>query len=296
VPSRQLIDILALVPPDFADPGADYREVRATMAPFHGHPVPAHVTVTETELGGVRGAWYDDDRHPRRDRVVFHCHGGALVSCPLDDYHFYGAMLAEQLEARVVMADYRLAPEHPFPAAHRDCAAAYRGLLAEGIDPARVVVSGDSCGGLLGLGSILAARDDGLALPACFVSISGWFDVAVSVENPGGARDPFLTAEWVRNRGRDYAAGQVALDDPRLSPASADLAGLPPLYLPVGQHDTLRPGTETLARAALRAGVAVTAESWPGMVHGWQGLVAAGVPEAAAAFVRLRAYLDDLGV
>jgi epsilon-lactone hydrolase len=299
VPSRELTEILALVPHDFADPDADFRAVRATMAPFHGHPVPAPVTVTELQLGGVRCASYVDDRRPRTERVVMHCHGGGLVSCPLDDYHFYGAMLAEQLEARVVMADYRLAPEHPFPAAHRDCLAAYRGLLAGGIDPAHVVVSGDSCGALLGLGALLEARDEGLALPACFVSISGWFDVSVAAPVADGrddGRDPFLTAGWVRQRGRDYAAGRVALDDPRLSPAFADLAGLPPLYLPAGQHDTLRAGTEALARAAMDAGVAVTAESWPGMVHGWQGLVTAGVPEAAAAFARVRAYLDDVGV
>ena len=297
MPSRQLTEILALVPPDFADPEADYRAVRAMLAPFHGHPVPPHVRVTETELGGVRCAWYEDTRQSRPDRVVYHCHGGGLVSCPLDDYHFYGAMLAEQLEARVVMADYRLAPEHPFPAAHRDCAAAYGGLVAEGVgvDPSHLVVSGDSCGGLLGLAAVLTARDEGLALPACFVSISGWFDLAVAAENPEPVRDPFLTAAWVRNRGRDYAAGQLALDDRRLSPAKADLAGLPPLYLPVGQYDTLRQGTETLARSASRAGVAVTAESWPGMVHGWQGLVSAGVPEAAAAFARLRDYLDAVG-
>jgi acetyl esterase/lipase len=294
VPSRELTEILALVPGDFADPDADYRAVRAMMAPFHGHPVPAHVTVTEVELGGVRCAWYEDARQPRRDRVVFHCHGGGLVSSPLDDYHFFGAMLAEQLEARVVMADYRLAPEHVFPAAHRDCSAAYRGLVQSGIDPDRMVVSGDSCGGLLGLGALLRARDERLPLPACFLSISGWFDV--SVPEPVEDRDPFLGAAWVRNRGREYAAGQVALEDPRLSPVYADLAGLPPLYLPAGQYDTLRKGSEALARAAIDAGVAVTAESWPGMVHGWQGLVTAGVPEAVAAFARARAYLDDLGV
>jgi acetyl esterase/lipase len=296
-PSQELTEILALVPRDFADPDADYRAVRATMAPFHGHAPPAHVSVTEMELGGVRCAWYDDARRPRRDRVVFHCHGGGLVSSPLDDYHFYGAMLAEQLEARVVIADYRLAPEHVFPAAHRDCAGAYRGLLHSGIDPAHVVVSGDSCGGLLGLGALLDARDAALASPACFLSISGWFDVSVPhpVESQGQCRDPFLTAAWVRNRGREYAADRVALDDPRLSPVYADLAGLPPLYLPAGQYDTLRRGTEALAWAAMDAGVAVTAESWPGMVHGWQGLVAAGVPEAVAAFARMRAYLDDLG-
>jgi monoterpene epsilon-lactone hydrolase len=300
MPSRELTDILALVPGDFADPEADYRAVRNTMAPFHGHPVPAHVTVSEVELGGVRCAWYEDGRQPRRERVVFHCHGGALVSCPLDDYHFYGAMLAEQLEARVVMADYRLAPEHAFPAAHDDCLAAYRGLI-EGsapVDPADVVVSGDSCGGLLGLGTLLGARDEGLALPTCFVSISGWFDVSVPdpVADEGAGRDPFLTAAWVRRRGEEYAAGRVALDDPRISPAYADLRGLPPLYLPSGEHDTVRRGAEALARAGLAAGVAVTAESWPGMVHGWQGLVSAGVPEAAAAFARARAYLDALGV
>ncbi len=298
MPSRELMEILALVPGDFADPGADYRDVRAMLAPFHGHPVPAHVRVTEVGLGGVRCAWYEDERQPRRDRVVFHCHGGGLVSCPLDDYHFYGAMLAEQLEARVVMADYRLAPEHPFPAAHRDCFAAYRGLLAGGVDPSHMVVSGDSCGGLLGLGALLQARDEGLALPACFLSISGWFDLAVpdAVESGGANSDPFLTAAWVRNRGREYAAGQLALDDPRLSPVYADVSGLPPLYLPAGQDDTMRHGTEALGRAARNAGVAVTAESWPGMVHGWQGLVSAGVPEARASFARARAYLDDLGV
>ncbi|HEX4434793.1 MAG TPA: alpha/beta hydrolase fold domain-containing protein [Acidimicrobiales bacterium] len=295
MPSRELTEILALIPPDFADPGADYVAVRAMLAPFHGHAVPAHVSVTEAEPGGVRCAWYEDARQPRRERVVFHCHGGGLVSCPLDDYHFYGALLAEQLEARVVMADYRLAPEHPFPAAHADCTAAYRGLLAGGVDPAHLVVSGDSCGGLLGLGALLDARDVGLAPAAAFVSISGWFDVAVPDPVERGS-DPFLTAAWVRHRGREYASDRVALDDPRLSPAYADLAGLPPLYLPSGEYDTLRHGTEALARAAMEAGVAVTAESWPGMVHGWQGLVSAGVPEAAAAFARARAYLDDLGV
>ena len=298
MPSRELTEILALVPRDFADPDAGVAAVRATMAPFHGHPVPAHVTVTEVELGGVRCAWYQDTRRARPDRVVFHCHGGAFVSCPLDDYHFYGALLAEQLEARVLMPDYRLAPEHLFPAAHQDCAAAYRGLLLGGVDPGHLVVSGDSCGGLLALGALLDARDDGLPAAGCFVSISGWCDVAVADPVDGGAapRDPFLTAAWVRNRGRDYVGGPVPQGDPRLAPAAADLAGLPPLYLPAAQFDTLRRGSEALARAAMDAGVAVTAESWPGMVHGWQGLVTAGVPEAVAAFARARAHLDHLGV
>lgn len=156
--------------------------------------------------------------------------------------------------------------------------------------PGRVVVSGDSCGGLLGLGTLVAARDAGLPAPACFVSISGRFDLSVAVPASAGAPDPFLSAEWVRNRGREC----VALDDPRVSPAYADLSGLPPLYLPVGELDTLREGVVALAASALRAGVAVTLESWPRMVHGWQGLVSAGVPEALAWFARARRYLDSV--
>lgn len=291
MPSRELTDILALVPPDFADPEADYLAVRAMLGPFHGHPVPGHVAVRETVLGGVRAAWYDDTRGPQADGVALHCHGGGLVACPLDDYHFYGAMLVEQLGLRVVMPDYRLAPEHPFPAAHMDCLAAYRGLLAGGVEPDRVVVMGDSCGGGLALSTLVAARDEGLPMPACFVSLSGWFDLSVAQPADDG-RDPFLTVEWVRNRGRDYVGGQVPLDDPRISPAFADLAGLPPLYLPVAEFDTLRHGSLMLAASATRSGVDVTLESWPEVVHGWHGLVTAGVPEAVAAFARVREFIN----
>jgi acetyl esterase/lipase len=292
VPSRQLTEALALVPPDFADPGADYLAVRAMLEPFHGHPVPDSVTVEEGELGGVRVAWYGRKGDGNDAAVAFHCHGGGLVSCPLDLYHFYGAMLVEQLGLRVVMPDYRLAPEHPFPAALDDCLAAYRGLLDGGVAPSRVVVMGDSCGGGLALSALVAARDEGLPMPGCFVSVSGWFDLSVTEVADAGP-DPFLTTEWVRNRGRDYTAGRVALTDPRVSPAFADLRGLPPLYLPVAQHDTVREGTVALAAAALRAGVAVTLESWPGAVHGWQGFVSVGVPEAVAVWKSTDRFVRD---
>jgi epsilon-lactone hydrolase len=293
MPSRELAEMLAHVPSDFADPEADFGGVRAMMAPFHGHPVPAHVATEEILSGSVRVGWCEDTTQPASDRVAFHCHGGGLVSCPLDDYWFYGAMLAEQLGLRVALPDYLLAPEHPYPAAHQDCLAAYRGLFDRGVDPARLIVMGDSCGGGLALSTLLAARDDGLPMPAGFVSISGWFDLSVRQPAHDGP-DPFLTAEWVRNRGREYTAGKIALDDPRVSPAYAELGGLPPLYLPVGQFDTLREGTISLGVAAMRAGVSVTLESWPGMVHGWQGLVSVGVPEAVAAFARMRAFIDQV--
>lgn len=304
MPSQELADILALVPPDFADPAADYVAVRAMLAPFHGHAVPAHIAVDKSALGGVRVGWYrSDDRGNRGDSgdsghrnesqeaVAFHCHGGGFVACPLDDYDFYGAMLVDQLGLAVVMPDYRLAPEHPFPAAHEDCLNAYRGLMESGVDPAQVVVMGDSCGGGLALSTLVAARAEGLPMPACYLSVSGWFDLSVASPAQGGP-DPFLSAAWVRNRGRDYAAGRVPLDDPRLSPAFADLSGLPPLYLPVAQYDTVREGVLALAATAMRAGVVVTLESWPGMVHGWHGLAGAGVPEATRAWQRARIFVE----
>ncbi len=287
--SKELQAIIDIIPADFADPAADYLAVRRMFAPFHGRPVSSNLRTTITELGGVRCGEYELAGHTS-NRVAFHCHGGAFVSTPLDDYHFYAEIIARHTDCRVVMPDYRLAPEHPYPAAHDDCFNAYRGLLDSGENPDNIVLIGESCGGSLAVGLLLRLRDQGLPLPACFVSLTGWFDLSVSGKAPGG-RDPFLTAEWVRNRGRDYLAGRMPLDDPRVSPAYADLCGLPPMYLQIGQFDTVREGAALLATSALRSGVDVVMESWPGMIQGWHGLVNEQVPEALAAWAKIRQYI-----
>ena len=288
--SELLAAIIAGVPADFADPGADWRAVRAMMAPFHGQPCSPELAVEIRACGGVATGFHTLDGADGAGRIAFHCHGGAFVSCPLSDYHFYGEMIARALGMPVAMPDYRLAPEHPFPAAHEDCFNAYRGLLESGVDPAKICVLGESCGGSLALGALVRARDAGLPMPACFVSVTGWFDMSVP-GTPRG-RDPFLTPEWVRNRAREYSAGALELTDPRISPARADLRGLPPLYLQVAEFDTMADGALALAANALHAGVQVTLESWPGMIHGWHGLANAGVPEAGAAWAAIRCYVD----
>jgi acetyl esterase/lipase len=291
--SPELQAILAAVPAGFADPAADYRAVRATMAPFHNQPVSDATDVDMLELGGVPCGRYRRRGCGTGPGYLLHVHGGAFVSCPLAVYHFYGEMILSALERTVILPDYRLAPEHPWPAAGDDCLAAYRGLLETGVEPGEVVVLGESCGGGLALGALLRARDEGLPMPAGFVSLTGWFDLSMrgAVDGP----DPFLSVDWVRNRGRDYTAGAVALDDPRVSPALAApeaLAGLPPLYLQVGQYDTVAPGALELARRATLAGVAVEMLGWPGMPQGWHGLLNAGVPEARAAWRDIRAFVD----
>jgi acetyl esterase/lipase len=288
--SKELQAIIDAAPSDFADPAADYHAVRAMFAPFHGHPVSGEFRIAVTEYGGVRCGDYELE-NAVNSRTIFHCHGGAFVSCPLDEYHFYAEIIARQTDCRVVMPDYRLAPEHPYPAAHDDCFNAYCGLLDSGVYPTDIVLMGESCGGSLAVGLLVRLRDIDLPLPACFVSVTGWFDLAVSGE-PANGRDPFLTPEWVRNRGRDYLAGQMNLDDPRVSPAYADLSDLPPMYLQIGQFDTVREGASVLAINAVRSGVQVTLESWPSMIHGWHGLANAGVPEAVAAWAGIRDYIS----
>jgi monoterpene epsilon-lactone hydrolase len=292
--SNELRAIIELIPADFADPGADYRAVRAMFVPFHGHPTGADLQVTVTQYGGVRCGDFALQGQSAR-LTAFHCHGGAFVSTGLDEYHFYAEIIARHTGCRVVMPDYRLAPEQPWPAAADDCFNAYCGLLAGGTSAADIVLMGESCGGSLALGLLLRLRDEGLPLPACLVSLTGWFDLSVSGEAVPG-RDPFLTPEWVRNRGRDYLAGKLALDDPRVSGAFAELQGLPPMYLQIGQFDTVREGALLLAARALRAGVRVTVESWPGMIQGWHGLVTAGVPEATAAWAAIRRYIESVCV
>ena len=202
-------------------------------------------------------------------------------------------MIARQTGCRVIMPDYRLAPEYPYPAAHDDCFNAYRGVVENGLEAEKIVAMGESCGGSLALGAVIRARDEGIALPACFVSLTGWFDLSVSGDSVPGD-DPFLTPEWVRNRGRDYLNGQMKLDDPRVSPCHAELQGLPPMYLQVGEYDRVREGAVTLANRALRAGVNVTMEGWPGMIQGWHGLVTAGVPEAVSAWAAIKNYIETL--
>ena len=291
--SQAIEQLIAAIPSGFADPAADYRQVRATMAPFHGHAVDATTHIELTELNGVRSGWCWTADNAESTRIVFYCHGGAFVSCDLDVYHFYAEIISRQTGAKVLTVDYRLAPEQPWPAAHDDCFHAYQGLLTSGVAAQDIIVMGESCGGSLALAALVRARDAGLAMPAAFVALTGWFDLSVSVENNSGGIDPFLHPAWVRKRACDYIAGQLPLDDPAVSPAFAELAGLPVLYLQAGEYDSVVEGVNTLASRARAAGVEVVLEHWPGMIHGWHGLVNMGIEESRRAWCDIKSFIDS---
>ena len=281
-------------------PGDSTETARDKLNAVHGHSVADDVRVEWTELGGVRCAWIDTPEsdvgaRERGERVLLLCHGGAYIAAGGDGYLFYAAVYSRACAARVLLVDYRLAPEHLCPAASGDCAAAYQGLLERGVSPDQVAFIGDSCGGGRVITSLLSLRAAGAPMPALAVTLGGWFDLAASGESarePLGP-DPFATAEFVRARGRDYVGADGDLADPAASALYADLSGLPPLFLQVGQVDLTRDDALRLATCAGRDGVAVTLEIEPGMVHGYQGLAHAGIPEAVASVERVAAFIDE---
>lgn len=292
MPSPEFEAALQHFPKDIAVPGDDFETVRAKFGPAHGHDPGEDVSVASVEYGGVESLWVTPKACADTRRSVFFLHGGAFVSCPAAAYTFYAAWIARAAQARVLIVDYPLAPESQFPVQLDACVATYRGMLEVGIEPADVAFAGDSCGGGMIVTTLVRLRDEGLPLPACGVSISGWMDLEMlgdSVDQPIGV-DPFIDPDWIRARARDYLGPDTDPDNPLASPIHADLTGLPPLYLQYGQNDRCRSGAVTLADRAGRDGVAVSLEIWPGMVHGFQGMNGM-VPEAADAFARIGDYL-----
>lgn len=296
--NAELDALLAFVPDDFADPEADYQQVRATMAPFHGYALTAAVECEYAHIAGVSCALIRP-ASSRPSRRVLHCHGGAFVSCPLDDYLFYGEMIALETQAEVILPDYRLAPEHLYPAAHDDCYAVLRALVTDGGAPP--VLMGESCGGILALAAMCRARDESLTQPLCFVSLTAWLDLSCA-HWQHKAEDKFLHPKWLHHRAAEYCFGRKSiseqeaqlLDNPALSPVRADLKGLAPMYFQVAEHDHFADSAYALAERAEIDGVSLKLEQWPAMVHGWHGLLGAGLAEAAQAWENIRRYIETM--
>ena len=231
-----------------------------------GRPYPASV-------GGVPGEWLGAEGAPR---TLLYLHGGGYVACsPRTHRPFTQAFAKAGL--RVFAPDYRLAPEHPYPAALDDAVAAYRGLLDAGAQG--VVVAGDSAGGGLALALMLRLRDLGLPLPARAALFSPWTDLAATGESirTNTRRDAMFHGDGIA-RGADAYVGGADRLIPLISPLYADMAGLPPLLVHVGADEVLRDDSTRLADRARAAGVAVDLKVWPVVPHVWQ-IMARFIPE-----------------
>lgn len=232
-------------------------------------PVPAGVSIAPVDLGGLKAEWSVVDEAADGPVLLYFHGGGYTLGSPLS-HRPMTARLALAGGLRVLSVDYALAPEAPFPAAVRDGVNAYRWLLDEGHAPGKIAVAGDSAGGGLAMATLVAARDEGLPMPAAAVLISPWTDLTCSspTYESCAALDPVITIEGIGEHASAYLGGA----DPRhplASPNFADLSGLPPLLIQVGTDEVLLDDSRGLAARASEAGVAVELEVWDQMIHVW---------------------------
>ncbi len=244
-------------------------------------PPPGVARSTE-EVGNVAGEWHIP-KTGDEGRVILYLHGGGFSVGSPKSHRSLASRLALACGARVFVADYRLAPEHPFPAALEDSKRVYGALLDRGIEPSRLFVAGDSAGGSLTLATLLAVRDDGAPLPAAGVCISPSTDLARTGESmkSKAAEDPMLRQPTLDTSVELYL-GDRDPKTPLASPLYAELAGLPPLLIHVGSREVLLSDAERFAERAKAAGVDVTLFVAEGMIHVWHAF-APLVPEATAA-------------
>jgi epsilon-lactone hydrolase len=267
-------------------PDIDVREQRRLLAELtSAQPLPADVTVTASALGGVPTAEITIDGVESR-HVVLYFHGGVYVLGGARQAAGLASQVGRRTRAKVISVDYRLAPEHPYPAAVDDALAAYQALLHNGTAPSDIAFAGESAGGGLAVATLVNARDHGLPLPAAAFVMSPYADLTLAGTTMDTKReaDPLLSRENLQARVPDYTSGHDAALG-LISPVFADLSGLPPLIIQAGTHEVLLDDAVRLARQAATADVEVTLDITPGVPHVFQAYYPI-LDEAAAALDR----------
>ncbi|MEV0785969.1 alpha/beta hydrolase [Streptomyces sp. NPDC050423] len=279
--------ILRNAPVDLGGEVTEQRELFAKMVA--ANPVPDGVRIESLSLDGIP-ALSIEPHGATPDSTVLYFHGGCFVVGSAQDSAGLAANLARKAGARVISVDYRLAPEHPYPAALDDALTAYRALLDGEHGTAPIAVAGESAGANLATALMLAARDlDNLTQPACAILFSPWVDLTVPDLPHDTGLDPVINPGALRTRAADYLAGA----DPRnglLSPVHADLTGLPPMLIQAGSHEYLLDDAIRLAARAAAGHVSVTLDVTPHVLHVFQAF-AALLDEGEDALTRAAAFL-----
>jgi acetyl esterase/lipase len=248
------------------------------------------VEVTRLDAGGVPGAWIvPSGLEPKR--TILYLHGGGYNAGSITSHLPLTSNIALTSKTRVLAIDYRLAPEHPFPAAVEDAVAAYRWLLKESVPASQIVVAGDSAGGGLTLSLLLTLREKGLPQPAAAVCLSPWTDLTCSGESwATNAKIDFMLKRIPVVKSAEIYYREANPRAPLVSPLYGDPAGLPPLLIQVGSEEVLLSDSTLFAEKARLAGVDVTLENWKGMQHVWQ-YAASMLPEARQAVARIGEFV-----
>ena len=287
--SQELEKVLGLLRKGAAAGPMPLEERRAFMDE-KAFPRQEDVAYDSVDVNGVPSLWVTAPG-VAQDRVVLYLHGGGYVLGSLISHQDLVARISKAADARVLYIDYRLAPEHPFPAAVDEATTAYRWLLSEGVEPSRIAISGDSAGGGLAIALMVTLRDQGDPLPAVSVPISPWVDL----EGLGDSMisnadvDPTVRKEGLADMTTSYLNGADP-KTPLAAPLYADLKGLPPTLIQVGSVETLLDDSTRLAKIAEEAGVDVTLEIADEMFHVWHAF-APMLPEGQAAIDNLGAFV-----
>ena len=290
IEQRQTLDAILRQSAFPAD--ADVNEQRRLLRELlSAQPLPAEVTVAAAALGGVPTAEITVEGIEPRN-VVLYFHGGVYVMGDAILAAGLASQIGRRTDAKVISVDYRLAPEHPYPAAVDDALAAYEALLHTGIAPADVAFAGESAGGGLVVATLVNARDHGLPLPAAAFAMSPYADLTLAGATLETKRkaDPLLSLEALQARVGDYTSGHDAAVG-LISPIFADLSGLPPLIVQAGSHEVLLDDAVRLARQAAIADVEVTLDVTPGVPHVFQAYFQM-LDEAGAALDRAGQFLS----
>ena len=250
---------------------------------------PVGCTIEKVNSGGPEALWVNASRSTDKSTILY-LHGGAYSMGSAQTHLGITGMLSELCELRVLSVDYRLAPEHPFPAAIDDAVSAYRWLLKQGVLPQSIVIGGDSAGGGLTFATLLELKNSGDPLPAAAFAISPWVDLAITGETiiTKADVDPMFNKSGMIYMAKLYAE-ETDVRSPLISPLYADLSSLPPVLIHVGTSEMLLSDSLRMAKALKKAGVDCTIKEWEDLFHVFHSVVY--IPEARIATEEIAAFI-----
>jgi len=249
--------------------------------------LPKDVMISQPDTVGIPAILIDGQNS--RGGIMLYLHGGAYAVGSTNVHREWLTRLAKACRIKVLAIDYRLAPEHPFPAALEDSLKAYHWLVSQGYDPSNLVIAGDSAGGGLAIATLLSLRDSHLPLPACAVCISPWVNLSFTREKEHNNNDPLLNPAILSVYSR-YYAGDTDATNPLISPIFADLQGLPPMLIQAGTNEILLDEIKQFNEKARLANVEIVLDCWEGLFHVFQ--IIPIIPETKLSLEKIADFVE----